>query len=270
MMSFGNARKQGYDRNQLPEVIMQFHKQFIAIIVTLCLVPIAAVAQSIDDEQENYIRANTIFFIYHELGHALIDLMRLPVFGQEEDAADVLGVVLSETINDEADNEIIMLATADNFAYMAETAAQEGYELAFWDTHGLDQQRYYTILCLHYGADPDRRQAIANDQELPEDRQQSCPEEYQLADESWGPVLDEMAANSGDWLFLHVADEPKGAAQKILFDAVQIEIDILNQAFSPEFELDLVFGRCGEANAYYDPNVQEITICAELAQLFTE
>ncbi|MFT5637525.1 MAG: hypothetical protein ACI861_000339, partial [Paracoccaceae bacterium] len=90
-------------------------------ILLLAIGPLAntAQAQSITDEQESYIRANTIFFIYHELGHALIDLLRLPVFGQEEDAADVLGVVLSETINDENDNEIIMLAAADNFAYMA-------------------------------------------------------------------------------------------------------------------------------------------------------
>lgn len=139
-----------------------------------------------------------------------------------------------------------------------------------WDTHGLDQQRYYTILCLHYGADPDRRKAIADDQELPEDRQQSCPEEYQLANESWGPVLDEMTGSSGDWLFLRVADQPSDAAQDILFDAVKVEVGILNEVFSPDFELELVFGQCGEANAYYDPNTQQITICAELAQLFTE
>ena len=238
--------------------------------IFLCLLPFSLQSQTLDDEQENYIRANAIFFIYHELGHALIDLMRLPVFGQEEDAADVLGVVLSETINDENDNEIIMLAAADNFAYMAETAAQEGYELAFWDTHGLDQQRYYTILCLHFGADPDRRKAIADDQELPEDRQQTCPEEYQLASESWGPVLDEITGNSGNWLFLTIADQPNTPAEEILLDAVKVEVGILNDVFAPDFVLDLVFGQCGEANAYYDPNVQQITICAELAQLFTE
>lgn len=237
----------------------------------LLFLPAPLNAQNIDADQEDYIRANTIFFVYHELGHALIDLLRLPVFGQEEDAADVLGVVLSERINSEEDNEFIMLAAADNFAYMAEVSEQEGYELAFWDTHGLDLQRYYTILCLHYGADPSRRQSLASEQDLPEDRQQTCPEEYQLAEESWGPVLEDATGQgSGDWLRLRVASNPKTDAEAVVFDALEEEVEILNSLLNPAFDLDIIFGSCGEANAYYDPNVQSITICSELAVLFTE
>ena len=245
---------------------------FTACLLIIGLTASSGQAKSLSAEQEDYIRANTIFFIYHELGHALIDLLRLPVFGQEEDAADVLGAVLSEKINSEDDNEFIMLAAADNFAYMAEAAAQDGYELAFWDTHGLDQQRYFTILCLHYGADPGQRQAIASEQDLPETRQQTCPEEFRLAEESWGPVLEDIdrQADTPDWMQLHIVDAPAGAAQKILLDAVTIEIGILNEVFDPGFALDLLFGECGEANAFYDPNEQQIVICAELAQLFTE
>jgi hypothetical protein len=243
-------------------------------LCALLLLPPALSAQDIDADQEDYIRDNTIFFVYHELGHALIDLLRLPIFGQEEDAADVLGVVLSEKINSEDDNESIMLSTADNFAYLSENAENDGYELAFWDTHGLDQQRYYTILCLHYGADPERRQAIVSDLGLPEDRQQTCPEEFQLAEESWGPVLDNIDNASGnsanDWLTLRVADRPKGQAEAVVFDAVETEVKILNDLLNPEFDLDLIFGSCGEANAYYDPENKSITICSELAVLFTE
>ncbi len=66
---------------------------------------------------------------------------------------------------------------------------------------------------------------------------------------------------------LGVADQPDGLAQEILFGAVKIEVD---EAFDPEFLLDLVFGKCGEANAYYKPNDKQITICAELASLFLE
>jgi hypothetical protein len=32
----------------------------------------------------------------------------------------------------------------------------------------------------------------------------------------------------------------------------------------------LVFGNCGEANAYYDPSDQRIVICTELAGLFND
>ncbi|HBN29834.1 MAG TPA: hypothetical protein DD416_01080, partial [Rhodobacteraceae bacterium] len=79
-------------------------------VVSLLLAPLPGAAQSLDADQEDYIRANAIFFLYHELGHALIDILKLPVFGREEDAADVMGVVLSETINPVEDTETIMLA----------------------------------------------------------------------------------------------------------------------------------------------------------------
>lgn len=230
-----------------------------------------ATAQTLDADQEDYVRANAVFFIYHELGHALIDILNLPVFGREEDAADVMGVVLSEAINPVEDTETIMLAAADNFAYMAEKAAQEGYELAFWDTHGLDQQRFFTILCLFYGANPDTRQAIADEQGLPPERQETCPAEFELAEQSWGPVLDGIkGAGAKDWLKLSVANKPAGHAEEILLDAVMIEVEILNEMLSPGQSLDLVFGNCGEANAFYDPDKRRIVICAELAGLFSD
>lgn len=245
---------------------------FISALTMACLSISPVQAQKVDEDLRDYIRANTIFFIYHELGHALIDLMLLPVFGQEEDAADVLGVVLSETINEEEDTEFIMLAAADNFAYMAETAAQEGYELAFWDTHGLDQQRYFTVLCLFYGANPDSRGFVTGTDMLPEDRQQTCPEEYQLAQDSWGPVLDEIAAPNepSEWLIFTSTGQAEDAFEKIVRDTVSDEAGFLNDLFLPEFSLSIDFARCGEANAYYEPDAQKITICAELAALFSE
>lgn len=245
--------------------------RMLCALVALCLLPFSLSAKDLTVDQEDYIRANTIFFIYHELGHALIDVLRLPVFAREEDAADVLGVVLSETINDEDDTETIMLAAADNFAYMAEMAAQQGYELAFWDTHGLDQQRFYSILCLFYGAKPDTRQDIADREGLPADRQETCPGEYQLAEDSWGPVLDDIQPKGkGDWLFLSIGTKPKTEAEEVVLDAVRIEVGILNEALDPGEAVELVFESCGEPNAYYLPDGKRIVICSELAGLLTE
>jgi hypothetical protein len=245
-------------------------KLLFAMSLTLTLaVPARA---ELDDDVDTYIRANTIFFIYHELGHALIDRLRLPVFGQEEDAADVLGIVLSETINSEEDNTLILTAAADNFAYMAATAEEEGYELPLWDTHGLDMQRYYTLVCLHYGADPGVRQGVADDLDLPEDRQATCSDEFQLAEESWGAVLDEIAPRDGEpaWLTLEIAARPETEAEAVVLDALEIEVDVLNQALSAPFDMVIAFGRCGQANAWYDSSTGNVTICAELGALFTE
>lgn len=229
-------------------------------------------AQDLDEDMEYYIRANTIFFVYHELGHALIDLLRLPVFGQEEDAADVLGVILSETINSEIDNAAIMLATADTFAYMAETAETQGHELPFWDTHGLDAQRFYTIVCLYYGADPGQRQGDADDFGLPEERQITCEEEYRLADESWGPVLDDITRQTDghNWLHFSETGNANTAAERIVLETVAEEAAILNEMLDTGLDLEITFARCDEANAWYEPGAKRITICAELAVLFTE
>lgn len=248
-------------------------KQISAIVFVLGMLPGFASAQSVDEDTEIYIRANTIFFLYHEFGHALIDLLQLPVFGQEEDAADVLGVVLSEKITDPEDAETIMLAAADNFAYMAQYAAEDGAaNLAFWDTHDLDMQRYFTILCLYYGADPSVRQAIASDQELPEERQQTCPEEWELAEASWGPVLEdiEQQGQNSSWLSFNVSEKPSNPEQEIVLDAMRIEAEALGELFDPGTDLQMTFEFCGEANAFYDPNRKEIVICAELAELFVE
>ncbi len=40
------------------------------------------------------IKANVLAIFYHELGHAVMDVMDVPIFGEEEDAADVMSVLL--------------------------------------------------------------------------------------------------------------------------------------------------------------------------------
>ena len=56
-----------------------------ALVFALSLIwGAAAQAQTSEDD---FVEANILSVFYHELGHALIDIMALPVFGQEEDAA---------------------------------------------------------------------------------------------------------------------------------------------------------------------------------------
>ena len=58
-------------------------KQIYALLLSLCLAtPIAA--KQMDKATEDFVAANMIAIFYHEFGHALIDIMKLPIFGQEE------------------------------------------------------------------------------------------------------------------------------------------------------------------------------------------
>ena len=44
-------------------------------------------------EEDGFVTSNLISVFYHELGHAVIDTMQVPIFGQEEDAADVFSTI---------------------------------------------------------------------------------------------------------------------------------------------------------------------------------
>ena len=143
-------------------------------------------------EEDGFVTSNLISVFYHELGHAVIDTMQVPIFGQEEDAADVFSILLIDEIFEPESANIIAYDAA--FGFHAE--AQENTP-AFWDVHGPDEQRYYNLVCIFYGANPDLREELAQELRLPEERAISCAEEYELAIDSWGGVLQDMEGGTG-------------------------------------------------------------------------
>jgi hypothetical protein len=63
-------------------------------------------------------------------------------------------------------------------------------ETLFADEHSLNSQRFYNILCLIYGSDPERYEAFVEAELLPAGRAARCPSEYTQKDESWSTVLE--------------------------------------------------------------------------------
>ncbi|WP_348541111.1 DUF4344 domain-containing metallopeptidase [Thalassococcus arenae] len=210
-----------------------------------------------DPDEDAFVAANITGILYHEIGHAMVDLLALPVFGQEEDAADVASVLLVEALH-EAD-EALDLAYDASFGFAAEAMARdaEGHDVAWWDTHGPDEQRFFNTVCLFYGADPDGRDGFAQDMDLPEDRAETCEEEFQLAWDSWGPVFDDLEDASGDPITL-VADGDS-LSHRVAADLT----DRLNAVFRWPEPLTLIVEPCDEANAYFYPDGREIVLCTE-------
>lgn len=92
------------------------------------------------------------FFFYHEMGHCLVGEFNLPITGREEDAADDLAAVsLAEGGKYGGD---VALAAAQFFEIMSR--GQDVKKLPFWDEHSLDAQRFYNILTVFYGSNPNR------------------------------------------------------------------------------------------------------------------
>ncbi|MDX2247922.1 MAG: DUF4344 domain-containing metallopeptidase [Bacteroidia bacterium] len=126
----------------------------------------------------------TAFTLFHEIGHALIDQLKLPVLGREEDAADQIATYL-----------LVMSGASEQafhggefFAYLAENY-QPGHSFPYWDEHGLNEQRFFNITCWLYGYDPGRYAFLVANQVLPLDRAQRCPSESAQSAETMKQLL---------------------------------------------------------------------------------
>lgn len=225
--------------------------KYPALIASLLATPVAA------QDAEEFVRDNVLAIFYHELGHALIDVLELPIFGQEEDAADVASVMLMHYLYENDVATQMVMSTAQ--AFSAEADEEHG-EVAFWGVHGASEQRYYNLICIFYGGDPDNREDMITVMGLPEERAETCPEEFDQADYSWGNVLADISTDDpGDSFVLDL----RGDDAPVTALAMEEEVAALNADFVLPVSLPVIVEDCGEANAFYDPASREITMCTE-------
>jgi|CXWL01.1.fsa_nt_gi hypothetical protein len=137
----------------------------------------------------NSVFGATVFVFFHEVGHALVDLFDLPITGKEEDAVDQLATVVLVESEDDAG-----LAAALDGAFTFLLQGQEGpdskEEMAFWDEHSMDEQRFYNIACWVLGSDPEAFGSMVEDGWLPEDRAVRCPGEWAQTSKAWNRLLE--------------------------------------------------------------------------------
>ena len=114
----------------------------------------------------------------HEFAHALFDMLELPVFGREEDAADqVAAYALLQFGESEARRLIIGTAYAYHMdeKKIDQCRSMEDYAGA----HGTPAQRLFNVLCIAYGADTKLFGDIVSKGYLPKSRAEYCEEEYE-------------------------------------------------------------------------------------------
>ena len=133
------------------------------------------------------------FFYLHEIGHALVSYLDLPVTGREEDSVDGLATLVLL----QAGVEGAVLTAIDNFAAMSSLMPSDG-ELPFWDEHSLDAQRLYDVACLVYGSDPEAFADMVGPDLLPAERAERCPQEYEQKDRAWDTLLGPYYAEDAD------------------------------------------------------------------------
>lgn len=129
----------------------------------------------------------TEFVLYHEVGHALCDVLDVPVLGKEEDAVDGFAAVLSTIW--ELDE--VALSAADVFdATIIVQSNTEIHESEFWDAHSLSEQRMYNIFCLIYGSNPQKHPTLLEDIGMPQEQGDRCQYDFSRVYRNWGRVLE--------------------------------------------------------------------------------
>ena len=129
---------------------------------------------------------STAWTFYHELGHGLIDIFKIPLTGKNEDAADQISTYILLKAGDEG--EKAAMSGAEDF-YREASEDKDLDDLALADTHSLDKQRFYNIMCWVYGTDEKKYSYLLKDVPELKDRAESCGEEFEKMNESWQKLL---------------------------------------------------------------------------------
>ena len=143
-----------------------------------------ALTESYPDEDERAEAVGGAFtaIALHEVGHALVSVLELPITGREEDAVDQL----SAWILIEGDMADAVLSSAETY-YAEEEEANDDETLA--DEHSLSKQRYFNMVCWVYGSNTETHADLLEDWELPEARAEQCPAEYDQLRRAWSRLL---------------------------------------------------------------------------------
>jgi Putative metallopeptidase len=119
-----------------------------------------------------------VYYVFlHETGHAMFDLLTVPVFGNEESAADQFATYMLLQMGKDDARQLILGATYTFRAFMNAAETTEA-TIGFSDIHGTPAQRFFNLLCIGYGARPDVFGDLVAKGLLPKARAQDCPFEY--------------------------------------------------------------------------------------------
>ena len=230
-----------------------------------------------------FITGNMIFVLGHEAGHAVIREMGIPVVGREEDAADIFATLMALMCTDAfADRVLANAALGWFFSDRRDRREQRGRrdesaEAKYYDAHGMDLQRAYSVVCLMVGSNMGKFGAVADAARLPAERQQTCQDDYLNASWSWEQVLKALFAQSGP---AEDGDQHRlRSGQRKIRTHVEISRHIqlleamaynLSDRFVWREPISLEMQTCGEPNARWEWRSKKVVICYEMADEFAE
>jgi hypothetical protein len=223
-----------------------------------------------------FVIGNTLFVLLHEMGHATVQELRIPVLGREEDTADNFAILRMLKVGTEMSHRILVEATRGWFLSDLRDR-RDGESLVFYDEHSLDKQRAYQIVCLMFGSAPKQMADLAKMTKLPPERQDTCQDDYENVSWSWETVLktyqrsEEQPKTKIDVVYGDGKVDLASYAQG--FRSVRL-LEMVAERAAEEFKwptpFTLEMQSCGVVNAHWVQSARKLTVCYELAQDFAE
>ena len=223
-----------------------------------------------------FITGNMLFVLLHELGHASITQMGLPVLGKMEDAADSFAAQKLIRIGSDFSHQV--LTDAARGWFLADRRDQKfGDKVAYYDEHGLNQQRAYQIVCFMVGSDDERFKDLATETKLPEARQNSCAGDYSNAAFSWASMLKphRRTPDQPKTKIDVIYGPAKGSLETVAQAARSVQLlEVVAEGATNELAwpapFTLEMQSCDFPNARWDLPTHKLTLCYELAADFAD
>jgi hypothetical protein len=187
---------------------------------------VPAVLADADFTPEAVLAGATEFIFGHEMGHALMRLLDLPVLSFEEIQADGMAAFLTLNNPQSAYKPAIQAAVLfDEFASAHGAPTVGDYS----SDHPIIQSRIYNFLCLAAGSDSDKlRGPLIDSGFVPEERALFCPLQWAQLDHGWWRVLEPHLSPSGRTLSA-AARRQAEENYKRRFEEFKIEIQKLRE-----------------------------------------
>jgi Putative metallopeptidase len=130
----------------------------------------------------------SIFTFYHESGHMLIHELNLPMPGKEEDIADQFSAFFL-LINDSSEGKSVSSEILMSAAKLFELDTSIPNDRDFQDEHALGRQRFYSLVCMVYGASPAKYSNLVAKLDYSQSRLDRCQVESQSIVTAWQRLL---------------------------------------------------------------------------------
>ena len=134
------------------------------------------------EEKMDFAFGAIYFILHHEIGHALIDTLRLPVLGKAEDVADAIATYFMLRFSEPYP---VVLGTLWFFGRGSQQFTLRHYA----GEHPVGPQRQFNLLCYAVGKDKARFGPLSERFSLPAERADRCPMEYRNLETSVHQLL---------------------------------------------------------------------------------